>query len=61
MDELATIGAPMFNEELIVKILKDLGSIYKISTTIKARNSTISYENFKKNGLTMRPFYNIKT
>ncbi|KAH1057151.1 hypothetical protein J1N35_035216, partial [Gossypium stocksii] len=36
MDELATIGAPMFNEELIVKIFKDLGSKYKITTAIRA-------------------------
>ena len=44
-DELATAGAPMSNTERIVKILSDLGSEFReISAAIRARDTTISYE-----------------
>ncbi|OIT07054.1 hypothetical protein A4A49_62966, partial [Nicotiana attenuata] len=44
-DELATAGAPVSNEELIVKILTGLGSDFKeFSAAIRARDTTISYE-----------------
>lgn len=44
-DELATAGAPVTTEELIVKILSGLGSEYDaISAAIQARDSAISYE-----------------
>ena len=44
-DELATTGAPTSNEELIVKILSGLGLEFrKISVAIRARDSSISYE-----------------
>ncbi|XP_015170157.1 uncharacterized protein [Solanum tuberosum] len=43
-DELATAGAPVSNEELIVKILTGLGPEFReISANIRARDSTISY------------------
>ncbi|KAH0651477.1 hypothetical protein KY285_031594 [Solanum tuberosum] len=43
-DELATAGAPVSNEELIVKILTGLGPEFReISATIRAKDSTISY------------------
>ncbi|KAH0673031.1 hypothetical protein KY284_024118 [Solanum tuberosum] len=44
-DELATAGAPVSNSELIVKILSGLGSEFQeLSAVIRARDSTISYE-----------------
>lgn len=44
-DELATAGAPISNEELIVKILSGLGTEYReISAAIRARDSPILYE-----------------
>nr|XP_016485491.1 PREDICTED: uncharacterized protein LOC107805904 [Nicotiana tabacum] len=44
-DELATAGAPVSNTELIVKILSRLGSEFReLSADIRARDSTISYE-----------------
>ncbi|KAH0773853.1 hypothetical protein KY290_010990 [Solanum tuberosum] len=43
-DELATAGAPVSNEELIVKILTGLGPEFReISAAIRARDSSISY------------------
>ncbi|XP_015168003.1 uncharacterized protein [Solanum tuberosum] len=43
-DELATSGAPVSNEELIVKILTGLGPEFReISAAIRARDSAISY------------------
>ncbi|OIT33723.1 hypothetical protein A4A49_61952, partial [Nicotiana attenuata] len=44
-DELSTAGAPVTNSELIVKILSGLGPEFReISAAIRARESTISYE-----------------
>ncbi|KAH0679026.1 hypothetical protein KY284_020111 [Solanum tuberosum] len=44
-DELSTAGAPITNSELIVKILSGLGpELREMSTAIRARDSTISYE-----------------
>lgn len=44
-DELTTAGAPISNEELIVKILSGLGTEYReISAAIRARDSPIMYE-----------------
>nr|XP_009798097.1 PREDICTED: uncharacterized protein LOC104244387 [Nicotiana sylvestris] len=44
-DELTTAGSPIFNEELVVKILTGLGSEFRdLSAAIRARDSTISYE-----------------
>lgn len=44
-DELATAGAPVTNEELVVKILSGLGPEYDaISAAIQARDSSITYE-----------------
>lgn len=44
-DELATAESPVSNEELIVKILSGLGSDFReISAVIRARDSSISYE-----------------
>lgn len=44
-DELSTIGAPVTNSELIVKILSGLGPEFReISAAIRARDSTITYE-----------------
>ncbi|KAH0679518.1 hypothetical protein KY284_020603 [Solanum tuberosum] len=44
-DELATVGAPVSNPELIVKILSGLGPEFReISAVIRARDTTISYE-----------------
>ncbi|KAH0638867.1 hypothetical protein KY285_035453 [Solanum tuberosum] len=44
-DELATAGAPVSNPKLIVKILSGLGSKFReFSVSIRARDSTISYE-----------------
>lgn len=44
-DELATAGAPISTDELIVKILSGLGTEYReISAAIRARDSPISYE-----------------
>lgn len=44
-DELATARSPIYNEELIVKILTGLGSEFReLSATIRARDSTIPYE-----------------
>ncbi|XP_070015851.1 uncharacterized protein [Nicotiana sylvestris] len=44
-DELATAGAPVSNAELIVKILSGLGFEFReLSSAIRARDSTISYE-----------------
>ncbi|XP_049391559.1 uncharacterized protein LOC125855973 [Solanum stenotomum] len=44
-DELSIAGAPITNSELIVKILSVLGPEFReISTAIRARDSTISYE-----------------
>lgn len=42
-DELATAGSPVSNEELIVKILAGLG-FRELSAAIRARDSTIPYE-----------------
>ncbi|KAF3627755.1 putative U-box domain-containing protein 9-like [Capsicum annuum] len=49
-DELATAGAPVTNDELIVKILTGLGPEYRdISAAIHARDTPISYaELFEK-------------
>ena len=45
MDELATAGAPITNEELIVKILSGLGTeFWEISAAIRSRETTVSYE-----------------
>ncbi|XP_049346152.1 uncharacterized protein LOC125810716 [Solanum verrucosum] len=44
-DELATVGASISNLELIIKILSDLGLEFcEICAAIRARNTTISYE-----------------
>ncbi|XP_049387087.1 uncharacterized protein LOC125851351 [Solanum stenotomum] len=44
-NELATAGAPVSNPELIVKILRGLGPEFReISVAIRARDTTISYE-----------------
>ncbi|XP_047259408.1 uncharacterized protein LOC124891886 isoform X2 [Capsicum annuum] len=44
-DELSTTGAPVSNSELIVKILSGLGpEFHEISTAIRARDFTITYE-----------------
>ena len=44
-DELSTVGAPVSNSELIVKILSGLGPEFcEISAAIHARDSTITYE-----------------
>ncbi|XP_019231455.1 PREDICTED: formin-J-like [Nicotiana attenuata] len=44
-DELSTAGAPVTNSELIVKILSGLGPEFReISAAIRARDSTITYE-----------------
>ncbi|PHU03450.1 hypothetical protein BC332_28701 [Capsicum chinense] len=48
-DELSTTGAPISNSELIVKILSGLGlEFHEISTAIRARDSTITYEELYK-------------
>ncbi|KAH0661904.1 hypothetical protein KY284_026835 [Solanum tuberosum] len=48
-DELLTVGAPVSNSELVVKILSGLGSEFReFSTAIRARDSTISYEELCK-------------
>lgn len=48
--ELATVGAPVTNDELIAKILTSLGPEYQeISAAIHARDTPISYvELFEK-------------
>ncbi|PHT97643.1 hypothetical protein BC332_33430 [Capsicum chinense] len=44
-DELATAGSPMSNPEFIVKILSGLGPKFReISTAIRARDTSVSYE-----------------
>nr|XP_016434631.1 PREDICTED: uncharacterized protein LOC107760990 [Nicotiana tabacum] len=44
-DELATAGAPISNAKLVVKIISGLGPDYReISTTIRVRDTPISYE-----------------
>ena len=44
-DELAQAGSPLVTEELIVQILRGLGTEYReISAAIRARDTTISYE-----------------
>ncbi|KAH0652614.1 hypothetical protein KY289_030292 [Solanum tuberosum] len=44
-DELSIVGAPITNSELIVNILSSLGPEFReISAAIRARDSTISYE-----------------
>ncbi|KAL3509134.1 hypothetical protein ACH5RR_028535 [Cinchona calisaya] len=44
-DELATAGMPIFNEELITKILSGLGLEFReISSAIHARDIPISYK-----------------
>ena len=44
-DELSKTGAPITNSELIVEILSGLGSEFsEISASIRAHDSTISYE-----------------
>nr|XP_016463937.1 PREDICTED: uncharacterized protein LOC107786936 [Nicotiana tabacum] len=45
LDELATVGAPVTNSELIVKILSGLGPEFReISADIRVRDTTITYE-----------------
>ncbi|XP_059285143.1 uncharacterized protein LOC132038502 [Lycium ferocissimum] len=44
-DKLPTVGAPVSNPELIVKILNGLGpELREISAAIRARDTTITYE-----------------
>ncbi|XP_047251355.1 uncharacterized protein LOC124886572 [Capsicum annuum] len=44
-DELATVGSPMSNPKLIVKILRGLGSeCREISVAIYARDTVVTYE-----------------
>lgn len=44
-DELATVGAPISNEELIVKILSGIGTEYQeTSAAIRAYDSPIMYK-----------------
>ncbi|KAH0741192.1 hypothetical protein KY290_034235 [Solanum tuberosum] len=44
-NELATAGATITNDELVVKILSGLGSDFReISAAIRARDSIISYD-----------------
>ncbi|XP_060200659.1 uncharacterized protein LOC132628926 [Lycium barbarum] len=44
-DELATVGAPVSNPELIVKILSGLGPEFReISAAIRARDTNVTYE-----------------
>ncbi|XP_019256383.1 PREDICTED: uncharacterized protein LOC109234778 [Nicotiana attenuata] len=44
-DELATVGAPVTNSELIVKILSGLGPEFReISAAIRACDTTVTYE-----------------
>jgi hypothetical protein len=44
-NELATAGEPISNSQLIVRILQGLGPDYKaISTAIRSRDTTITYE-----------------
>ena len=44
-DQLAMLGKPMDNEDIIEKILDGLNDVYKpIADVINARDTTISYE-----------------
>ncbi|XP_019241475.1 PREDICTED: uncharacterized protein LOC109221444, partial [Nicotiana attenuata] len=44
-DKLSTVGAPITNSKIIVKILSGLGpELREISAAIRARDSTITYE-----------------
>lgn len=44
-DELATAGAPISNDELMIKILSGLGTEYReISAAMRARDSPVSCE-----------------
>ncbi|TMX04586.1 hypothetical protein EJD97_007170, partial [Solanum chilense] len=61
-DELATAGAPVSNPELIVKILSGVRSdFHELSAAIRARDSTIPYEDLYEKLMEHEPFLSMRT
>ncbi|XP_075104963.1 uncharacterized protein LOC142179058 [Nicotiana tabacum] len=57
VDDLASSGSPLSDEEIVIKVLSDLGSDYKeLSAAIRARDNHISFEELYNKLLTYEMF-----